>query len=309
MIQLTLFTAPKAFINPYIALIQRNAIRSWLQLGSEVEVLLLGDEDGMAEEAEKLGVRQIKDIKRNASGTPLISSLFDTARAQNNSPLLAYVNADILLFPDFLSAAQKTLAQTNRFLMVGQRWDLEVTRELDFSTGWQLRLKQECTEKGSLHKPTGSDYFIYPRDCFESIPDFAIGRAGWDNWMIYQSRNEGWKTIDSSAEIQIIHQNHDYSHLPGGQAHYHLPETDENIKLAGGRRTIFNLPDANFIYLEGQIKRVKWNVNRLLREIEIFPLITLNSIYLAEIMHLLLHPRKLWAAIRAKFTSKNPKQE
>ncbi|MDP3449830.1 MAG: hypothetical protein Q8R87_04570, partial [Anaerolineaceae bacterium] len=111
MTQLTLFTAPKTFTNPHIAMIQRNAIRSWLQLGSEVEVLLLGDEEGMAQEAEKLGVRQIKEIKRNASGTPLISSLFDAARQQNNSPLLAYVNADILLFPDFLSTAEATLAQ------------------------------------------------------------------------------------------------------------------------------------------------------------------------------------------------------
>lgn len=309
MTQLTLFTAPKAFTNPHIALIQRNAIRSWLQLGSEVEVLLLGDEEGMPEEAEKLGVRQIKEIKCNTSGTPLISSLFDAARQQNNSPLLAYVNADILLFPDFLFSAQRALAHTSRFLLVGQRWDLEVTRELDFSADWQDRLKQECTEKGSLHKPTGSDYFVYPRECFESIPDFAIGRAGWDNWMIYQSRRQGWKTIDASSEIQIIHQNHDYSHLPGGQAHYHLPETDENIRLAGGRRTIFTLLDANYAFDCGQVKPARWNGKRLLREIEIFPMVAIKSTFLAEIMHLILHPHKLWANVRARFTGKKSKQE
>ena len=31
---LTLFTAPKPFTNPHIALIQRNAIRSWMALGA-----------------------------------------------------------------------------------------------------------------------------------------------------------------------------------------------------------------------------------------------------------------------------------
>jgi hypothetical protein len=309
MTQLTLFTAPKPFTNPHIALIQRNAIRSWLHLGSEVEVLLLGDEEGMAEEAQKLGVRQIKGIQRNASGTPLISSLFDTARRHNDFPLLAYVNADILLFPEFLSSAQKTLAQTSHFLLVGQRWDLEVTRELDYSAGWQARLKQECAEKGKLHTPTGSDYFVYPRACFQIIPDFAIGRAGWDNWMIYQSRLQGWKTIDASNEIFIIHQSHDYSHLPGGRAHYHLPETDENVRLAGGKRTIFTLPDANFFYRNDKIGRKALNGKRLLREIEIFPLITLKSTFLAEIMHLVLHPRKVWAALRARFTNKKSKEE
>ncbi len=30
---LTLFTAPKPFTNPHIALIQRNAFRSWQALG------------------------------------------------------------------------------------------------------------------------------------------------------------------------------------------------------------------------------------------------------------------------------------
>jgi hypothetical protein len=308
--ELTLFTAPKPFTNPHIATIQRNAIRSWLQMGSEVEILLLGDEEGMTGEAKKLGVRQISEIKRNSHGTPLISSLFETARNQNASPLLAYVNADILLFPEFLCSAKKVLQKTREFLIVGQRYDLEVARELDFSNGWQERLKLGCRTKGKLHSPTGSDYFIYPRNCFSIIPDFAIGRAGWDNWMIYQSRNSGWKTINATDEIQIIHQNHDYSHLPGGQPHYHLPETDENIRLAGGRRTIFNLPDTNWKYAEGEIKREKMTRKRIFREIEIFPLIKLKSFFLAEVFYLVFHPRKVWEAIRGMLLGKGkPKQK
>ena len=43
---ITLFTAPKPFTNPHIALIQRNALRSWQALGTEVEVLLIGQEEG-----------------------------------------------------------------------------------------------------------------------------------------------------------------------------------------------------------------------------------------------------------------------
>ena len=309
MPELTLFTAPKPFTNPHIALIQRNAIRSWLQMGSDVEVLMLGDEEGMRAEAQKLGVRQIADIKRNSSGTPLISSLFETARSQNTSPLLAYVNADNLLFPDFLLTARKTLALTRRFLLIGQRWDLDVTRELDYSAGWEERLRRECGEKGSLHKPVGSDYFLFPRECFATIPDFAIGRAGWDNWMIYQARRQGWKTIDATDEIQIIHQSHDYSHLPGGKPHYHLPESDENVRLAGGRRTIFNIPDANWRYQDGKIKRAKCTGKRFLRELEIFPLITLKSIFLGEVAHLVMNPRKLWAAVRARLVGKKQEQE
>ncbi len=295
---LTLFTAPKPFTNPHIAVIQRNALRTWAALGSEVAVLVLGDEDGLAENAADLGVQHIRAIKKNSSGTPLISSLFQTAREHNDSPLLAYVNADILLLPDFIAEAQRVMGLAKEFLLVGQRWDLDVREELAFAPGWQARLQQDCTARGRLHKPMGSDYFIYPRACFAHIPDFAIGRAGWDNWMIYEARQRGWKTIDATPAIQIVHQEHDYSHLPGGQPHYRLPETDENTRLAGGKRAIFTLADANYQLTQVGIRTKKLTFSRFRREFEIFPLVSLHSFRLAEFTYLILHPRELYARIR-----------
>src|SRR5512145_3128572 len=99
---LTIFTAPKPFTNPHIALIQRNAIRSWLALGPQVEVILIGEEEGLAEVAAEYGVRHLTNVERNANGTPLVSSMFALARQYSTSPLLACVNADILLMPDFV---------------------------------------------------------------------------------------------------------------------------------------------------------------------------------------------------------------
>lgn len=297
---LTLFTAPKPFTNPHIAVIQRNAIRSWMALGNEVEILLLGEEEGLAENSALLGVRHIREIRKNDKGTPLISSLFQTAREQSSSPLLAYVNADILLLPDFLDQAKRVMELAQRFLMVGQRWDLDVRSELNFSEGWQERLRQKCASRGRLHKPMGSDYFIYPRECFTNIPDFAIGRAGWDNWMIYESRQQGWKTIDATQCIQIIHQDHDYSHLPDGKPHYDLPETDENVRLAGGNRAIFRLPDANYLLTLSGIHKKRLTLSRFWREVEIFPLITLHSFRLAEFVFLIMHPVTFYALMRRK---------
>jgi len=85
---MTIFTAPKPFTNPHINLIQRNAIHSWAALGKDVRVLLIGDEEGMTEAAADLGVCQLPDVSRNASGTPLVSSIFDLARQNSESPLL-----------------------------------------------------------------------------------------------------------------------------------------------------------------------------------------------------------------------------
>ena len=69
---ITIFSAPKPFTDPHIAMIQRNAIKSWTLL-PDVEVILLGEETGLAEAAKELGVKHIPNVARNDSGTPLIS--------------------------------------------------------------------------------------------------------------------------------------------------------------------------------------------------------------------------------------------
>lgn len=291
---LTIFSAPKPFTNPHIATIQRNAIRSWTRLGPEVEVLLLGDETGLPEAAAELGVRCLTQVERNEMGTPLVSSMFDLARKNSSAPLLCCVNADILLLPEIISMSRRALKQAKKFLMVGQRWDLDVTEDWDFKDGWDERLRQAAFQQGKLHKATGSDYFIFPRECFADMPKFAIGRAGWDNWMIYAGRSAGWPVIDASDAIMIVHQNHDYSHLPGGQPHYKLPETFENVRLGGGKRAVFQLPDASHRLPGGSLVPQPASWGRFWREVEISPLTLLHSFALAELFYVLFHPLKVY---------------
>lgn len=305
MAQLTIFTAPKPFTNPHIALIQRNAIRSWLSLGPQVEVLLIGDEEGIAETAAELGVQHLPEVARNSNGTPLVSSMFELARQNSDSPLLACVNADILLMPDFVQSALCAAEQAERFLMVGQRWDLDVREPLDFSDGWVDRLRARARQEGKLHRAAGSDYFIFPRSCFTDMPAFAIGRAGWDNWMIYSGRKNGWPVIDGTPSIQIIHQNHDYSHLPGGQPHYKLPETFENVRLAGGKRTIFELLDVNCRLENERLQPVPFSWKKFWREVEIFPLVRLHSYFLGQVFYSVFHPVKAYREFRQSIKRKN----
>lgn len=296
--ELTIFSAPKPFTNPHIALIQRNAVRSWLGLGPQVKVILLGEEPGLAEAAAELGVMHLPGVAHTPAGTPLVSSMFELARENSASSLLACVNADILLLPDFVESAKKMASQASRFLAIGQRWDLDVREALDFSPGWPQRLHEQAVSQGALHRATGSDYFIFPRDCFTDMPAFAIGRAGWDNWMIYAGRRSGWPVVDATRDIFIIHQNHDYGHLPGGQPHYRHPETFENIRLAGGKRAIFELRDVNYQLVSGKLKRIPFSWSKLWREMEIFPLVALKSYFLGQLFYALFHPVKAYREFR-----------
>ena len=269
MASVTLFSAPKPFTDTHIATIQRNAIRSWTLL-PDVEVLLLGDEAGLPEAARELGVTHLPNVARNEKGTPLISSMFRLAREHSDSPLLCVINADILLLPDFVQAARQASALRDKFVLLSRRWDLDVRAPFDFSTGWQEAMAHAARAQGVLHRPAGSDFFLFPRVCYVQIPDFAIGRAGWDNWMIYHARRNGWPVIDGTESLTVIHQNHDYGHLPGGQSHYGLPETDENIRLAGGEAAVrYTILDSTYRLVNGRLRRPRLSYLRSTRLVEL----------------------------------------
>ncbi len=282
MTYLTIFSAPKPFTNPHIATIQRNAIQSWLHLGEEVQVLLVGQEAGMAEVAAEYGVRLLPDVKRNAAGTPLVSSIFDLARQASDSPYLAYVNGDILLLPDLIPAVRNIAAALSAppfsqstipnpqspFLLIGQRWDMDVPNLLEFPPDWETCLWADVAAHGELHRPAGSDYFVFPRSAFTEIPDFAIGRAGWDNWMIYHARQQKWPVVDGTPSLMVIHQSHDYSHLPGGQPHYNLEESQQNMAMGGGLANMYMVLDADWQLRDGRLRRPVPNLARAARAIE-----------------------------------------
>ncbi|HUH96488.1 MAG TPA: hypothetical protein VLZ89_03960, partial [Anaerolineales bacterium] len=172
---ITLFSAPKPFNVPHIAMIQRNALHSWTLLPG-VEIILLGQEAGLAQTAKEFGVKHIPEVKCNANGTPLISSMFAMARQNSRAGLFCIVNADVILMPDLVEAAQQVVKLRDRFVLLGRRWDLDVTQPIEFSEGWQSRLEACVRGQGRLHRPAGSDFFLFPTSLYHDIPDFTIGR-------------------------------------------------------------------------------------------------------------------------------------
>ncbi|HEX7557462.1 MAG TPA: hypothetical protein VF338_12610 [Leptolinea sp.] len=294
---ISIFTAPKPFTNPHIAMIQRNAIRSWKAVGAEV--ILVGDDEGIADTAIELDVKHMPDVTCNEYGTPRIDSIFELGRKAAEGSILAIVNTDVMLLPDFNTTAEMVSQTQKKFLIIGQRWDLDVREELEFSDGWIARLMSEIKTRARRHPRGGSDYFIFPKTIFNYIPPFAIGRAGWDNWMIYEARQRGWKVVDGSSEINIIHQDHDYSHLPGGKPHYRHPESFENVKVAGGKRTIFTLDDCDYIFKNGRLDYFPISWKKFWREVEIIPLVRWHSKTLANIFYAIFHPVKAYREWRS----------
>lgn len=268
MKKITVFSAPKPFTDRHIDLVQRNAIHSWLKMGEGVEILLVGDEAGIADAASDLHVTHVSDVKRNEQGTPLVSSIFELAHQVGHADLLLFTNSDMLFFPETLEIAFHMQTIAEDFVLLGRRYDLDVNEPLGFSNGWGQRLRAEVQINGRLHPLGGSDYFIFPRRLFQKVPDFAIGRAGWDNWMIYHALSRGWLVVDATPSLMVIHQNHDYGHLGGDRSHQRHPETRKNLVLAGGMRKMFSLLDVKFRLVDGQIQPIPWSLPRALHQLE-----------------------------------------
>ena len=229
---LTLFTIPKPFSGA-AAIAQDNAIESWQRVAPDVEILLFGDEAGIAEAAVRHGVGHVAQIRRNEHGTPLLDDAFATAQARARHARVGYVNADIVFLPSLARALERLTLP--RYLMVGRRTDLDVPERLDFADGgWAATLEARARREGTLHEPTGIDYFIFPRGQVASMPAFPVGRALWDNWMIYHARAEHIPVVDATPEVLVVHQNHDYGHVQGGRRTTEVgAEVQKNWQMLG----------------------------------------------------------------------------
>jgi hypothetical protein len=270
MARITLFSTPKPFTDPFIATIQRNALRSWSLLGPEVDVVLIGDEPGVEEVSREMGLRHIREVERNDWGTPLVRSLFEVAQDASENELLAVVNADILLMRDFVEAVQSISSHAERFLMIGRRWGLDIDYAMEFNPTWDVELRRVVEEEGVLHPIFSIDYFVFRRGQYREIPDFVIGRPQWDNWMIYHARQQGWLVVDASNSVLAVHQNHDYRHLPGGQPPHGLEEGRRNRQLAGGDRAKYMIIDANKRFVHGRLESLPLTLGRVLRSMELW---------------------------------------
>jgi hypothetical protein len=234
---LTLFSVPKPFEGDMDAL-QRRSVESWRALG--VQVLLLGD---VAQAARDLDVEHVPGLELTAHGTPRLDSAFALTDGAARFPLRCFVNADIVLDADLLRAAQAVSKQEPGFLMVGQ-----------------------SLERGVPRGAAAMDWFVFTAGLFDEVPPFAIGRACFDNWLVWRARQRAI-VVDATHDVHAVHQPHGYSHVNGGMEEaYYGEEAARNLDLAGGKSHLYTLHDASHVLRGGKLHRnlgapLRWREN------------------------------------------------
>jgi hypothetical protein len=234
---LTLFSTPKPFVG-HINVIQSNAIRSWQRLHPDAEIILVGDDEGTAEVCIELGIRHIKDVKKNKYGTKYLASIYDQVQEVARHEILCHVNCDIMLMSDFMGAARSVLKTQERFLMAGQRWDVDIQNPLDFGQpDWERNVRRLASETNRQRPTRWIDYFLFRRGLYyQQIPEFVIGRPGWDNWLLWYPISIQVPVVDASRSVIAVHQNHDYGYHPEGEKGvWYGEEAQENYRLHAGK--------------------------------------------------------------------------
>ncbi|MGH9741730.1 MAG: hypothetical protein ACRD51_05190, partial [Candidatus Acidiferrum sp.] len=253
---LTFFTTAKPFAG-HSGVIQRNALKSWTLLHPDVEIILFGEDEGAAEVARELGIRHEPHTEKNELGTNRVDYMFHRAQEIARNDLLCYANCDIIFLPDFLQALDRMKKKFPRFLLLGRRWDTEVNESIDFSAqDWAYQMRSRAVTENKQRPPWFIDYFAFSPGVFgKDIPPLLIGRAAWDNWMVWKGIESGNPVIDASASVFAIHQNHDYLHHPMGKAGiYDGEEAKYNFKLAGGWKHMRIISDAPLLLSSDGLK-------------------------------------------------------
>jgi hypothetical protein len=251
---ITFFTIPKAF-EGRSDWIQRNAVGSWLALG-DTRVIVFGDDPGVADAARELGIAHEPELERTPLGTPRLDSAFTRARNLLGDGLLCYVNADIVLLDDFRHAADRVAALGGSVLAVGESWDTPLEGPLDFSANWRSHVARLAPS--SRRRGAGAlDYFLFTSDLFAELPPFAVGRVGFDNWLVWNAGVSGARVVDLTPTVRAIHQRHDYAHVEGGRGA--TRQTGEegryNLDLAGPKSHLHTRYDATHILGRRRLRR------------------------------------------------------
>lgn len=253
---ITFFTTAKPFVG-HSAIIQRNALKSWTLVHPNAEVILFGDDEGAASVARELGLRHEAHTEKNELGTNRVNYIFNRAQQIARHDYLCYSNCDIIFLPDLTQALERVKERHSRFLAVGRRWDANVRQPIDFSAqDWTAKVRGIALTENNQRPGWFIDYFVFSREFFgPDLPPLLIGRAAWDNWMVWKGIASGNPVVDVSRAVVAIHQNHDYLHHPQGEAGvYDGEEAKLNFRLAGGWKHMRTIADAPLILTSSRLR-------------------------------------------------------
>lgn len=253
---ITILSSPKAFIGSD-GNNQINAIKSWINIHPEIEIILYGKSEGAAQVCNNFGIKYCPDIESNSFNLPYFNAIVNHAAVNAKYEIQMYLNCDVLI-NNAVIKFMKSFPFKGKFLIVGQRIDLDRGINLNMENGgWLDELRRLVNRgKANLHGVTGKDYFIFPRGMWYNLMPLIIGRGSYDSALIAFCLRKKIPVIDATQIIPAIHLFHGYQIIKGNnknvtQDHY----ADQNRKLHDILHSAPTIADSDWIVQDNHLKR------------------------------------------------------
>ncbi|KAL3855446.1 hypothetical protein ACJMK2_014657 [Sinanodonta woodiana] len=240
--------------------VYNNTLYNWQTLRPHVQLIFFTKDASAGEKVNLFNWNIFPVLANSESGIPAISDMYKEARNLFNTSWYGYFNGDILLTEDIVETLEYVSSVSEYFpnasiLIIGRRVNvLNVTSEEVRS---QNGIMASARSRGSLYEIDAEDYFITNRFFpWSKIPEFVIGRAGYDNWIVGHARCD-LKTIviDATETITAVHQTTSKGGNKEGFAHENKNYNLELIKR-------LKLPKR---FLQGLTTCAEWRTIRTLK--------------------------------------------
>ena len=195
-----------------------NTLRLWASLRPAVRSVLFyteGDDGSFLENARSLGWLTYPTPKLR-EGIPVLKDMFKYVidHVTPKSAFIGYANSDVV-FTEDLNRTLSYISHINWYrmngqglLLIGQRYDvlIDTLKPIQGPIGIEQSNALRATHKnGTIFL---IDYFIttstgFP---FDSLPDFVVGKPGYDNWIVSKSLEWQIRVIDCTKTIMALHQ-------------------------------------------------------------------------------------------------------
>lgn len=204
-------TIPRSFKAPFL-IPQENCLNAIKKYNHNSQIILYSDDDGVDDYAKRHGYIIPKNIKK-IGHLPLVNEAISFAAEKFPNYKICFINSDILVLNSLTDILQ-LIKNKNvcEYLLVCRRTEVIVNTLLTYDEFNDVINNHKKNNKPG--RDTAMDFFLFDSRIVKKInmPDFPVGRPGWDNWLAARARILNIPLIDISDVIIIAHQDHVQMH-------------------------------------------------------------------------------------------------
>lgn len=214
---LALVTTFKPFKNPFISMIQENAIKSWKMLNGISNIIVCGDGEGFDRICKKYNLTHEKNVEC-INNIPTINGLFLTGyKYKDNCNSICYTNGDVIYTQEWIdnikSFRKSRIGTYPYFLLIGRRYDWMKPQIILFETlhDWM----NDIFKNGEYHPKFGIEYMVFDsietffNEGCNAIPKLAVGSPGWDLLLLTNAiKCKMVVDLSNTTLHSVIHQEH-----------------------------------------------------------------------------------------------------